>query len=273
MFDLSRIAAESFVRSIDFHDSLGSTNDRALELAIDPGRSTPCLVLAQRQTGGRGRGANSWWSSEGSLTFSVLVDGLERNLPAGNWPLVSLAAGLAVCEALDAWHVDRELKLKWPNDVFLDGRKVSGLLVEIPDPKLSRLVIGIGINVNNSFETAPTELRAIATAMSDVESRTFELTDVLIRVLTALDAQLRCLEQSSATLRERWSRRSLLTGRIVTLRHGNEEAAGRCLGIDGEGALLLETASGVRAFRSGVVVRYDSQSVEDRASSRPTESV
>ena len=75
-FDLPRIQAQSFLRQIDFHTELGSTNDRAAELATAAAVQTPALVLAERQTRGRGRGRNIWWSSAGALTFSLLLDSL-----------------------------------------------------------------------------------------------------------------------------------------------------------------------------------------------------
>jgi BirA family biotin operon repressor/biotin-[acetyl-CoA-carboxylase] ligase len=190
MFDLPRIASETFARSVDFHESIGSTNDRALELARSPDQSLPCLVLAEQQTGGRGRGTNAWWSSEGSLTFSVLIDASEFGLSRDIWPQISLASGLAVCEAVTEFLQYKRVQLKWPNDVFLESRKVSGLLVEVPDPKVSRIVIGIGLNVNNSVQSAPDELREIATTMSDVGLNAFEMTEVLLGVVVNFDLQI-----------------------------------------------------------------------------------
>jgi BirA family biotin operon repressor/biotin-[acetyl-CoA-carboxylase] ligase len=186
-----------------------------------------------------------------------LIDASELTLPPSIWPQLSLASGLAVCEALDSFLPERTLQLKWPNDVFLDSRKVSGLLVEVPDPKVSRLVIGIGLNVNNSVRTAPAELHEIVTTMNDVAAQPFGLTDVLVAVLQRLERQLKQLALTPEAVREQWSRRCLLTGKTVTLRAGSADTTGRCRGIDDEGALLLETARGVERFRSGVIVRYE----------------
>ncbi|MGE3315977.1 MAG: biotin--[acetyl-CoA-carboxylase] ligase, partial [Planctomycetaceae bacterium] len=235
MFDLARIGEETFVRAFDFHETLGSTNDRAIEVARTWDGAFPYLVLTLHQTGGRGRGANVWWSSEGSLTFSLLIDASELKLPGPIWPQLSLASGLAVCEAVESFLPEKQLQLKWPNDVFLESRKVSGMLVEVPDPKASRLVIGIGLNVNNSVRTAPIELREIVTTMNDASGRPFSLTETLIAILQRLEIQLLEMAASPSSVREQWSRRCLLTGRTVTLRAGSEESTGICRGIDGEG--------------------------------------
>jgi biotin-(acetyl-CoA carboxylase) ligase len=150
MFDLARLSASGLVAGIDFHESLGSTSDRALGLAAEGAIALPHLVLAQRQTAGRGRGANRWWAADGALTFSLVLAAPPDRLPPDRWPQVALVAGLAVCDALRSLAPAAELRVKWPNDVFLAGRKVCGILSESVPGWRDRLVVGIGVNVNNS---------------------------------------------------------------------------------------------------------------------------
>src|SRR5688572_15119912 len=99
--DVKRILAETSARHVESHEELGSTNDRARELAADESLETPLLVIAERQTAGRGRGANRWWAGTGSLTFSLVLSAERWKLPAARWPTIALTAGLAVCEAVD----------------------------------------------------------------------------------------------------------------------------------------------------------------------------
>src|SRR5438093_8998371 len=100
MFDLGRIESCGLVARIDYHESIGSTSDRAMELGALDEAELPLLVLAERQTAGRGRGTNRWWSDEGALTFSLVLEASHQRLPPTRWPQVALMAGLAVCEAL-----------------------------------------------------------------------------------------------------------------------------------------------------------------------------
>src|SRR5688572_17807249 len=101
LFDLARIAAAQLVTRIDYHESIGSTSDRALALAAEGETELPLLVLADEQTAGRGRGANRWWTSPGALTFSLVFEAPPDRLPPQRWPQVALAAGVAVCESLE----------------------------------------------------------------------------------------------------------------------------------------------------------------------------
>ena len=152
-FDLQRVREETWVRQIDFHWELASTNSQALLRADQPETQTPLLVLAESQTAGRGRGAHHWWSTTGSLTFSLLT-GLEKAL-AERTSLLSLTVGLAVCQAIERLAPAADVGLKWPNDVCLSGRKLAGILIELPVCEPPRVVLGVGINVNNSFRGAP----------------------------------------------------------------------------------------------------------------------
>src|SRR5262245_23444181 len=114
MFDIPRIADSKLVAEIDYHESLGSTSDRALELAARRAPKLPLLVLANRQTSGRGRGANRGWASTGALTFSLVLDEAASGMTRERWPLRSLIAGLAVCRALADLVPRGDWRVKWP---------------------------------------------------------------------------------------------------------------------------------------------------------------
>jgi BirA family biotin operon repressor/biotin-[acetyl-CoA-carboxylase] ligase len=251
--DLQRIESETLVRRVELHGELPSTNDLALQRAADEGVLAPLLVLAERQTAGRGRGANRWWSAPGALTFSLLLDAAAANLPTERWPQVSLTAGLAVCEALQRFLPPVEIGLKWPNDVYLLDRKVCGILVETSSRRVGMLVLGIGINVNNSFAAAPPDVRAIATSLTDVGHCDYDLTDVLIGVLNQLADRLQLLAAGSDKLWQRWQTFSMLTGRTVHLEAGSRQVTGLCKGIDRQGALILQTESATERFFGGIV--------------------
>lgn len=254
----SLIVAETFVRQVEFHAEIGSTNDRALDLAMaEVTTATPLLIWALQQTAGRGRGANRWWASEGALTFSLLLDTAELGLPQERWPQVSLATGLAVCSALQDLLPGTDISLKWPNDVFLMGRKICGILVEIPQRQSGKLVVGIGINVNNSLANAPPEIVNKATALCDVSHRAWDMATVLIHVLQHLAEHLRQLATDDAALATRWDELCFLRGRTIQHTVGDRVTLGVCQGVDRQGALLLRTETGITRVLGGVITHWD----------------
>jgi BirA family biotin operon repressor/biotin-[acetyl-CoA-carboxylase] ligase len=255
--DLDRIAAETFIEHVDYQAELPSTNDRALQLAKE--RSDPArqLVLTDRQTVGRGRGANRWWASDGALTFSVLLKPEAISLPGSRWPELALITGLAVCDAFEQLLQGAgDVRLKWPNDVYLSGRKACGILVETGGRQSARIVLGIGINVNNRTDSAPRELREKAVALCELAGHDLPLVEVLIVVLQRLSSRLLWIATGESELQEEWSRRCLLTGRRVEVDVGHRHVVGNCRGIDVDGALLIDTESGCERYVSGVVSQW-----------------
>lgn len=255
-FDLHRIQSETFVQCVEYRQSVASTNDLAKELVRDASRSLPLLVLAEQQTQGRGRGLNRWWSSEGALTFTLVLDTRDAAPQAGDVPLVSLVAALAICEALDQLHSTEAFRLKWPNDVLAGRRKVTGILAEVPARPRDRMLIGIGINVNNSLNDAPRELQQQATSLADLAGRPFGLTDVLVRVLGQLNLRLADFACGNLRLGQTCAAWCALTGRTVEFRAGRRRVVGTCQGIDDNGALVID-CDGVESFLSGVIQRVD----------------
>lgn len=258
MPSIPQIVAATFVKQVEFHAEIGSTNDRALDLAAaEVSPETPLLIWALQQTAGRGRGANRWWASEGSLTFSLMLDTSALHLPQERWPQVSLTTGLAVCAALQELLPQAEIGLKWPNDVFLHGRKICGILVEIPPRQSGKLIVGIGINVNNSLNAAPAELWPTATALCDASNRPWDLADVLIQVLQQLERHLCQLSANDPELPQRWHELCFLRGRLIHHTVGDRVTIGRCQGVDQQGALLLQTETGLSRVLGGVITKWE----------------
>lgn len=258
MVDTARLLAETCLRNVEWLEEVGSTNDRALEISTNPSIETPYLIGTDRQSAGRGRGSNRWWGADGSLMFSLVVGMSDLNLTPADWPRFSLVTGLAVSETLSAFLPGADVGVKWPNDVWLNGRKVSGILIEQCERQSDRLIVGIGLNVNNSFDTAPDELKSLATSMTDAAAGTdFSRTDVLITFLSRWRILTSLLAENEMNLAERWSRLCVLSGHPVTVSHGNQVTTGVCAGIDGDGALLLRTAFNLERHYAGTVRRLN----------------
>jgi BirA family biotin operon repressor/biotin-[acetyl-CoA-carboxylase] ligase len=256
--DLDRVVEETFVDDVDYHPQHESTNDRALQLA----RQGDCqrgatLVLAERQTAGHGRGENRWWSGAGALTFSLLLPNESLELPPVNIPQTSLITGLAVASAIEQLVPGETSQLKWPNDVFLRGRKVCGILTEAISGSSGALVIGIGLNVNNSVSDAPDELRVAAITLCDLVGRAVDRTDLLIAILQKLELQLNKLRAGDNQLRQQWELRCLLAGHTVHLDTPAGQLVGICRGIDDDGALLLEVGASIERCLAGSITRIN----------------
>ena len=221
------------------HRVTDSTNARARELAL-AGAPHGTLVTAAEQTAGRGRQGRSWVAPAGkALLVSLLIRGLDRR-----HALLPLAAAVAVCEACEA--VARvECEIKWPNDVWIAGRKVAGILLE-GRPQEGWAVLGIGLNVATGEDEFPPDLAETATSLRVSGGEAIELDDVLGELLRSLDRQLG--DQPAATLAA-WRARDALRGRHVRWNDGEGTAAG----VDDDGSLLVETTSGTVALDAGEV--------------------
>ncbi len=271
MFDLDRLAAAELVAHIDYHSSLGSTSDRALMLAAEGEAKLPLLVLTEQQTAGRGRGVHRWFSSPGALTFSLALEAPRDRLPPDRWPVVALVAGLATCEALESEllqpdtlasaAMSPELRLKWPNDILLGGRKLCGILSESVPGWRDRLVVGIGINVNNRVadeESASSQGSRPAISLIEHDRRQRDLTTVLLRILDQLDLRWQqLLAESSQPLLDAYRDRCFLSGKTVTMDQPGRRLVGSCRGIDASGRLILHTSEGMTAIASGTVVSWE----------------
>lgn len=221
-----------------------STNLQLQALAKS-GAPSGSLLLAERQTAGRGRRGRNWHQGPQSLAFSLLWRLPDDRPPSG----LSLAVGLAIAEALP---LTAAAQLKWPNDVLIAGRKVAGILIESAGIHNAspRYVIGIGINLG-STETLPEEVSAIATGIPDTD-RVQLLAQVLNHLVTVLDE---FAAHGFAPLQSRWQMRHAYQDLAVNLffSEGGEPVQGVCRGVDANGELLLETATCIQTIASGEV--------------------
>ncbi len=237
---------------VDIVDVIDSTNSELMRRARC-GNVSPTLLVAQHQTAGRGRLGRTWHSqcapllgtqsqtgpeSLASLTFSLGIA-----LAPHDWSGLSLAMGLAVANGL---HPD--LGLKWPNDIWLNGRKLAGILIETASVAECRYtVIGVGINVSprdpTGLATAPACLREL---LPDVDAA-----QALLRIAAPLAQAVKLFEQQGfAPMRGAFERRDVLRGQSVSLSDGR---VGNALGVDDGGALLVHTSDGMQRVTSAEV--------------------
>lgn len=227
--------------------SADSTNSQALQ-AIASGCQLPLLILAERQTAGRGRRGRLWVSPYAQNLYYSLALRVEGGM--ARLEGLSLVVGLAVVRALHAQGVV-DARLKWPNDVLVGEKKLAGILLElVGDPSdVCHVVIGIGINVNmkiNAQVDRPwTSMRLQRMCLIDRNELVAELNHQLQH---HLERHARCgFEQ----LREEWQQLHAWQGRAVVLSAGHKAVEGRVLGIDAQGGLRLAVDGGEQVFNGG----------------------
>ncbi|MBA3359557.1 MAG: biotin--[acetyl-CoA-carboxylase] ligase [Thermoleophilaceae bacterium] len=220
------------------HRVTDSTNERAKELACK-GAPHGTLVTADEQSAGRGRQGREWTAPAGT---AVLMSVVLRDLGEAQ-ELVPMAAAVAVCEAAEAL-APVQCRVKWPNDVWVDGRKLAGILIE-GRPQEGWAVLGIGLNVTTT--QFPSELANIATSLAiAAPARPTTPSQVLEGLVSTLESRL---GDAPARILSAWRERDALRGSVVRWSDGEGTAAG----IDDNGSLLVETESGTRALHAGEV--------------------
>lgn len=246
--ELDPRAAAAGIRLV-CHDSIGSTNAEALAHAR-AGERGPLWIVAGEQTAGRGRRGRSWHSPPGNLYASLL---LTDPCPAERAPQLSFVAALAVYDALAQCVpvLGTRLKLKWPNDVLIDGAKAAGILIEGESMAgCFAAVIGIGVNVVSHPEGTTYPAVDLAGIGAEVAPQ-----EVFRPLSGALQAWIDLWDQGAgfAAIRSAWVARAARIGELVVLQAG-AETSGIFDGVDEAGRLLLRAADGtVRAFSAAEV--------------------
>lgn len=233
-------------------DSLASTNTEAARQATLGAPEGLCIV-AREQTAGRGRRERAWVSPKDAGLYVSVV--LRPAFESRAWPLLTLAAALAVCDALrEACALEADIK--WPNDLLAGGRKLCGILAETTETTRGRAVIlGVGVNLNN--RSFPEEILDAATSVEEQTGRAVEAERLLIALIDALALRYETLHGPDGTARiiSEWeSRSSFARGRRVRVALSEETFEGVTRGLDSDGALRVETDAGrVRIVHAGDV--------------------
>jgi BirA family biotin operon repressor/biotin-[acetyl-CoA-carboxylase] ligase len=227
---------------IVYFDTTDSTNLQAKTMAVS-GEKEGTVVLAEKQTSGRGRLNRSWVSPRGeNLLFSVIF--------RPSWPPVmvfrlTMMASLSLVEAISALTTLSPL-IKWPNDLYVENKKLAGILTEFSGSAdvLEYAVVGVGLNVNFDPNAAP-EIAQIATSIAAETGESFPRLMLLQEILRRMDLHYHHLIQGQdRELRERWNSLSMVVGKEVSVSSFNGEEQGKALFIDEEGALIIQDNQG-----------------------------
>jgi len=238
---------------IHYFEEVESTQNIARNLAAE-GAPHGTAVIAETQSAGRGRMGRSWHSPSGVNLYTTII--LRPRIAMAEVPRLSLVAGVAAAEALED-VAPGIVALKWPNDVWLNGRKAGGIIAEAVTDRAQQLdavLLGIGLNLNLAREDVPADLRERAISVFIATGHPCDRVAVANTLFTRLNTRYdECVTRGFAAVRPHWEHYSALTGKRVTVVDAGTREEGVVRGIDADGALLLETSSGMRRVIAGDV--------------------
>ena len=239
----ANLQTKSLGREIEYYQRLESTNVEAFELIDEGGITDGTMVITDHQYKGKGRQGRSWFASPGkAVTFSVI---LRSEISVQQNGFLSLAAVVAAAEAVEKFGLTPALK--WPNDILISGKKCGGILVEtkVQKDSIEYAVVGMGLNVNESFIELPEELRQTSTTLSAEKGSPLQRELVVAWILNALEKWIDAVKSGeSDSLRSAWLEKCDHINKTVVFTKNGVKKRGTFSGIDDNGAALIKTSDG-----------------------------
>ncbi len=227
-------------KEIKYFKETESTNIIAREIARSVKEGT--VIIAESQTHGRGRMGRKWISPEGGLWLSII---LKPEIEPLHAPRITFLAGLAVAKTISSYGL--VARIKWPNDILIKGKKVSGILTEMEAgiDQIDYCIVGIGIDANVDTELFPEEIRESSTSLKKELGKSINRVEFVQGLLERFEAlYLRFKSDGFSSILEEWRNISATIGEWVKVTTRTRIIYGEAIGVDGEGALILETDEG-----------------------------
>jgi BirA family transcriptional regulator, biotin operon repressor / biotin---[acetyl-CoA-carboxylase] ligase len=239
-------------RRIEYHEEIESTNTEAVHLAQqDAPEGT--VIIAEAQSCGRGRLDRIWESPPAmNLYLSVI---LRPDITAVSASLIPLMVGVAVAEVISQYCKGR-VRLKWPNDILIDGKKICGILTEMRTraDRVAFIIAGIGVNLNMQKLHFPRELRETATSLRIEMECEIDRLDFSVRLIETLEHWYRIfLNGGRDHIRQSWLKYADIIGRRIEVVFKSDMQRGTVVGLDENGALLIRGETGVQQVLAGDV--------------------
>lgn len=230
-------------RNIHYEESVDSTQKIAHRLANE-GAPEGTIVIAEEQISGRGRMDRKWHSPKYTGIWMSVI--LRPNIPPPRAPQLTLIAAVAVVQAIEEF-TGLTPQIKWPNDILMNGKKVTGILTELQadSDRIMSIIIGMGINVNQQTEDYPDELQAIATSLSIEKGESLQRSDLIKALLNKLEQlYILYLDKGFYPIKLLWEGYAVSIGRNITARTITGSIYGKALGITEDGVLMIEDTKG-----------------------------
>ncbi|MFC1855249.1 biotin--[acetyl-CoA-carboxylase] ligase [Thermodesulfobacteriota bacterium] len=242
-----------FAKKIIHLKSIPSTNDEAYKLA-EEGCDEGTIILSEKQTKGKGRLGRAFESSmKNNLYFSIL---LRPKLSPAAAPKITLLSALSVVAAIEETS-NLKPKVKWPNDIFINDKKVCGILTEMKSEtdRIDFMILGIGVNVNSSVNDYPNKFKPILTTLSDEERRLLPRQQIFEKIITNFERIYATMknDEFSEKILKKWADSSYLMGKKVTVNNADNKITGTVIGIDESGFLNLKVDGKIKRVFSGTI--------------------
>lgn len=237
------LQTETLGRQIHHEESVDSTQKIAHRLAYE-GAQEGTIVIAEEQLSGRGRMDRRWHSPKSTGIWMSVI--LRPNIPPPKAPQLTLITAVAVVQAIEEL-TDLSPQIKWPNDILMNGKKVTGILTELQADadRIISIIIGIGINVNQQLDDYPDELKEVATSLSIEKGEKLSRAELIKILLGKLENLYKLyLEKGFYPIKLLWESYAVSIGKNLTARTITGSIYGKALGITDDGVLMIEDSSG-----------------------------
>ena len=251
----TKIKSKFIGRRIYYFDEIDSTQNYALQISNNTNENG-AIIIAEKQTHGKGRLNRKWYSPEGGIWLSVII---HPEFQISDATIIPLAASLALCESIKKVHKIKT-DVKWPNDITIDGKKVAGMLIDtsIQGNKVENLVLGIGINFAVNIQQIEKRLKNSpnfygVTSLFPEKNRPSKI-ELLVQFLLELEKVINSLIKGKNTkiIRD-WSKHTNMFGKTISVNTGNGKISGIAKKIDSDGALIIKTGTKNRRIFVGDV--------------------
>lgn len=217
-------------------ESISSTNEYAKKLAKN-NNPEGTIIIAEKQTKGKGRKQRHWSSPKDGLWFSII---LRPKIPPSQAMQVTMCAACALAEAIQK-HTHLTPSIKWPNDLLLNNKKVCGILTELAAEidEIRYIIVGIGLNVNNKL---PNQLQKISTSLKEETKTNVKITPLLITLLELFEDYYQAIKNENTELiRKTWLKYSSTIGSKVKVETEKETITGKAINLGKQGELIIQT--------------------------------
>ena len=250
-----KIKSKFIGRRIYYFDEIDSTQNYALQISNNTNENG-AIIIAEKQTHGKGRLNRKWYSPEGGIWLSVII---HPELQISDATIIPLAASLALCESIKKVHKIKT-DVKWPNDITIDDKKVAGMLIDtsIQGNKVENLVLGIGINFAVNIQQIEKRLKKSpnfygVTSLFPEKNSPSKI-ELLVQFLLELEKVINSLiKGKNAQIIRDWSKHTNMFGKAISVNTGNGKISGIAKKIDSDGALIIKTGTKNRRIFVGDV--------------------
>ena len=234
-------------KNIEYYNRLDSTNTEAWEL-VEENKNHGTIVITENQTNGKGQKNKTWEMVPGkSLVFSLI---LSKNYPIDHSGLICLSVSLALIESLNKRGLDAQLK--WPNDLLIDGKKIGGILCEtkIEKNKIKNMVIGVGVNVNESIAEHDESIQKNLTTMFEVSKHPHQRELIVAEFINSFELMLNKLSTEPNQIIEEWLDKCMHLNEKILFLQNEKILEGVFCGLDNNGFAKIEIDNKVKSYNS-----------------------